>query len=222
MIEAAKNNVKQEEGSDTILESLLTGIDKNTANLQLPDPDLRDFYRDENDRILWLTDQIEADTLVIVRKIIYYNRMDKGLSIEERKPIKLFIDTNGGSVAVMWTLINAILISKTPVWTINWCECLSAGAHILAAGHKRFALPGSTILIHSGSCVFGGTVEQADNAKKYYDSINKQSDALLLKETEIDAKILKKKSPFDWYLTPEEALKYKIIDKIVEDFDEIL
>lgn len=192
-----------------------------TPNLQLPSPDLLDYYQDVNNRILWIQGEISTPTLEVVHKIMEINRADKDIPVEERKPIKLFIDTNGGAVTVMWSVVNAIKMSKTPVYTINFCDALSAGAHILAAGHKRFGMPGSTVLIHSGSCAFGGTAEQADSAKKYYDSLGKKADEELLNRTAIDRKVFNRKKIIDWYLSTEEALANNIIDKIVESFDEL-
>ena len=153
---------------------------------------------------------------------MHYNKEDKNISVEERKPIKLYIDTIGGSVSVMLCLVNAIKVSKTPIWTINFCDALSAGAHILAAGHKRFAMPGSTVLIHSGSCAYSGTKEQAQSANAYYDSMTKKADEQLFNDTKIDKKVYNKKAPYDWYLDTDEALKYGIIDKVINDFDEIV
>ena len=46
---------------------------------------------------------------------MHYNKEDKNISVEERKPIKLYIDTIGGSVSVMLCLVNAIKVSKTPI-----------------------------------------------------------------------------------------------------------
>ena len=127
----------------------------------------------------------------------------------------------GGAVDVMLIIMNTIKMSKTPIWTINWCCAFSAGALILASGHKRFTMPGACVLIHSGSCAYSGTQEQAESAKKHFDKITKQADNLFLDLTKIDSKVFRKRAPFDWYLTDEEALEQGIVDKIVESFDEI-
>ena len=41
---------------DNCLNGVLVGIPEDTSNLQLPNPELRDYYRDEQDRIFWLND----------------------------------------------------------------------------------------------------------------------------------------------------------------------
>ena len=71
------------------LEDILREIPDEVANMQLPDPYLRDLYIDEQDRVIKLDDEITEDTLRIIYKIIKYNKEDKGKNIEERKPIKI-------------------------------------------------------------------------------------------------------------------------------------
>ena len=152
-----------------MLDNILVGVEEGIANLQLPDPQLRDFYRDEQERVFWVDDQIDEGLLDLVKMIVRCNHEDKGKSVEERAPIKVYIDSPGGDVCALWTTIKAIEISKTPVYTINYCTAYSAAADLLTAGHKRFAFPGTNIMVHSGSCMYAGTVEQADNTKKYFE-----------------------------------------------------
>ena len=203
------------------LSNVLIGVPESIANLQLPDPNLRDWYRDEQDRIFWVDSQIDESLLNLVRMIIKCNKEDKDKPIENRKPIKVFIDSPGGDVCALWTTIKAIEISKTPVHTINYCAAFSAAADLLAAGHKRYALPGTSVMVHSGSCVYGGTVEQAENMKKHFDKLGKKVTDYFLAHTKVDPKTFKRKAPSDWYFDEQEALKNGIIDEIVENFDSL-
>lgn len=204
-----------------MLDNILVGVEEGIANLQLPDPQLRDFYRDEQERVFWVDDQIDEGLLDLVKMIIRCNHEDKGKSVEERVPIKVYIDSPGGDVCALWTTIKAIEISKTPVYTINYCTAYSAAADLLAAGHKRFAFPGTNIMVHSGSCMYAGTVEQADNMKKYFDNLGKKVTDYFLAHTKVEPRIYKKKAPYDWYLDEDEALKYGIIDTVITDIDEL-
>lgn len=201
------------------LENVLLSIPEYVANLQLPDPELRDHYLDEQDRVFWVTNEINDSLLDLVKMIVKCNREDKGKPVEERAPIKVFIDSPGGDVCALWTTIKAIEISKTPVHTINYCTCYSAAADLLASGHKRYALPGTSVMVHSGSCMFGGTMEQAENMKKYFDKLGKKVTDYFLAHTKIDPKIFKKKAPGDWYMDEEDALQNGLIDKIITDLD---
>lgn len=204
-----------------MLNGILVGVPESTANMQLPDPDLRDFYRDEEDRIFWLDTNVDDCTLDLVKMIIRCNRMDKDKSVEERTPIKIMINSDGGDVQVMMTIIEAIKISKTPVYTVCFSSAMSAAAEILAAGHKRYALPGTCVMVHSGSCSYGGTMEQAESYKKYVDYLTKRATDMFLANTKINAKTLKKKGASDWYMNEYEALENGVIDKVISELDEI-
>lgn len=203
------------------LENVLLSIPTSVANLQLPDPDLRDFYKDEQDRVFWVTSEINDSLLDLVKMIIKCNKEDKEKPVEERTPIKVFIDSPGGDVCALWTTIKAIEISKTPVHTINYCTAYSAAADLLASGHKRYALPGTSVMIHSGSCMFGGTMEQAENMKRHFDKLGKKITDYFLAHTKVDPKTFKKKAPADWYMDEDEAFKNGLIDEIIDTFDKL-
>ena len=204
------------------LGNVLISIPDSIANLQLPDPDLRNFYQDEQDRVFWVSGEINETLLDLVKLIIRYNKEDKDKPVEERIPIKVFIDSPGGDVCALWTTMNAIAISKTPVYTIDYCTAYSAAADLLASGHKRFALPGTSAMVHSGSCMFGGTMEQAESMKKHFDKLGKKVTDCFLEHTKIDPKTFKKKAPSDWYFDEQDMLEYGLIDEIVTDFDKII
>ena len=204
------------------MDDLVVAIPKTVENVQLPSPELINYYRDVEERVFYIDDQIDENLLELSKEIIRFNRLDKNIPVEERKPVKIFIDTPGGDVFVMWSFIKLIEISKTPVYTINMCCAYSAGADILAAGHKRFAMPGTSVLIHSGSCYYGGTQEQAESMKKFGDKLTKNVTDYFLSRTKVDPKIFKKKAPYDWYLDENEALENGIIDAIITDIDEIV
>lgn len=199
--------------------NILDGVPEEVVDMTLPAPFLRDYYRDEADRIFWVDGEINDNLLNLVKMIIRCNKEDKGLAVDIRKPIKIFIDSPGGDVCVLWTTIKAIEISKTPVYTINYCTAFSAAADLLASGHKRYALHGTSAMVHSGSCVFGGTVEQAENMKKHFDKLGKKITDYFLAHTKVDPKAFKKKAPSDWYMDECEMLENGLIDEIVENFD---
>lgn len=207
--------------SNLLLENLLIGVPEAVANMQLPDPMLRDHYRDEEERIFWLDQGVGECATDLIKMIIRCNKEDKGLAVEDRKPIKIFIDSPGGDVTFMWSAIKMIEMSKTPVWTINYCTAYSAAAEILASGHKRFAFPGSHVMIHLGSCAYSGDVANVETTKKYFDALSKKTVDHLLERTKIEPKMFKKKTMTDWFLDEDEALKNGVVDKIIDSFDEI-
>lgn len=201
---------------------LILDIPKYIANLQLPDPELRNFYLDEEERIYWLDGEVNDTTLDLIRFILKCNKEDKGKNIEDRKRILIMIDSPGGSAEVLQSLIGTIKISKTPVWTCCYCTAYSAAADLLACGHKRFALPMTNIMFHAGSAAYQGTQSQVDKAKKFYDNMGKRINNEVQSRTNFDSKIIKKIKTDDVYLTEVEALTYGVIDEIVENADDVM
>lgn len=201
------------------LNELLVGIPESTANLQLPDPNLRNFYKDEADRIYWLDTQIDDSTLDLAKYIFRCNKEDKGLSPEARKRILVMIDSPGGSVEVLSSIIGAIKISKTPIYTCCYCTAYSAAADLLACGHKRFALPMTSMMFHAGSACYQGSQNDIDKAKKFFDSMGKRVNDEVNSRTKFDAKFLRKLKTDDMYMNEEEALELGVIDEIIINMD---
>ena len=201
------------------LNNVLLGVASSTANLQLPDPVLRDFYQYEEERVYWLDDQIDDTTLDLVKFIIKCNREDLGKPVEERKRILIMVDSPGGSVDVLASIISAIKMSKTPVYTCCVCTAYSAAADLLACGHKRFALPMTSVMFHAGAACYQGSQNDINSAKKFFDGVNKRIVDEVNTRTKFDNKLLKKLKTDDIYMNEIEALEYGVIDEIISDMD---
>lgn len=206
---------------DELMNNILLGIPESTANLQLPDPTLRDHFRDEQDRIYWLDTQVDDSTLDLVKYIFRCNKEDEDKPIEDRKRILVMIDSPGGSVEVLASIIGAMKISKTPIWTCCYCTAYSAAADLLACGHKRFALPMTAIMFHAGSASYQGSQNDIDKAKKFFDAMGKRVTTEVNSRTKFDAKFLRKLKTDDMYMNEEEALGYGVIDEIVDDLNKL-
>ena len=201
------------------LENLLLSIPESVATLQLPDVGLRNHYQNEQDRVYILDTTVDDTTLELVKYIIRCNKEDAGKPVEERKRILIMIDSPGGSVEVLSSLIGAIKVSKTPVWTCCYCTAYSAAADLLACGHKRFALPMTSMMFHAGSACYSGSQNDIDKAKKFFDSIGKRITNEVNSRTKFDNKFLKKLKTDDMYMNEEEALELGVIDEIICDLD---
>ena len=204
-----------------ILGNVLVGIEESTANLMLPDPQLRDFYLNEQDRIYYVDSQIDDSTLDLVKFIFKCNQEDKDKPVEERKRILIMIDSPGGSVEVLASILGAMKISKTPIHTCCYCTAYSAAADLLACGHKRFALPMTSMMFHAGSACYQGSQNDIDKAKKFYDSMGKRVTDEVNSRTKFDTKFLRKLKTDDMYMNEEDALKYEVIDCVVDNLDKL-
>ncbi len=67
---------------DNMLNNVLIGVPESVANLQLPDPTLRNLYRDEQDRIFWLNDGVEDCAQDLIEMILRCNKDDKDIPIQ--------------------------------------------------------------------------------------------------------------------------------------------
>ena len=148
--------------------------------------------------------------------IRFYNRCDEqdGIPVEDRIPIKLFIDSPGGDLIAAYTIINAIELSKTPVWTINIGGAYSAGFFIFITGHYRIAYPLSSFLYHEGSCHMGGDAHKFRNQADFYKKQLDQLKAHTLKYTNLTEEDYQQILKDDYWLTATEAMEKGIVDEI--------
>lgn len=197
-------------------------LPQNIENLQLPAPELVTYYKNDNNRTFWIEDEIGDGLFEYSKQILRFNQEDRDIPVEERKPIKFFIDSPGGDLETMLAFIGLVGISKTPIWMINAGIAYSAAGLILMSGHKRFALPNSQCLIHTGSGQLGGTFDQTTEQMKNYKQMVEKMKNFIISHTNIDQKLFNKNKSKDWFITTDEQLELGIVDKIVDDLDEIL
>lgn len=137
---------------------------------------------------------------------------------DSKKEIQLYLNTPGGSVTAGMAIYDTMQFVKPDVSTMCVGMAASMGAVLLAAGKKgrRFALPNSEILLHQ---VMGGVEGQASEVEITARQILKIKDRLnhvLAKHTGQSVAKIEKDTDRDFYLNPEEALKYGLIDEIMK------
>lgn len=172
---------------------------------------------DYTGRRLYINTNIDEGVIeTIVYHIMRYNRLDKGKPVEERKPIILYLNSNGGSVPDGYGLIDAITNSITPVYTVNQAYCYSMGFLIFIAGHKRFAMPSSTFLMHDGSSfAWDSTAKMKDRVDFETGQVEKYTKDYIISHTKIDEKLYDEKYRVEWYFYPTEGKQHGVVDFIV-------
>lgn len=157
------------------------------------------------------------DVASIIRRYNYDDDKNQ-IPIEERTPIKIYIDCYGGVVSAGMSMIDSILLSKTPVHTIVTGVAYSMAGLLLMSGHKRFAYPSATFLLHDGSI---GIMGDASKARDHMDFNTKYSNEIvkpfILKHTKISLDEYEKNLRVEWFMIAEEMLKYGIVDEISMD-----
>ena len=210
-----KRNVMEEFSEDfEDMEALL--------DTSLPEPALVEYYRRLKKReILWNADISDA-TIDIALHIKKWNDEDKDIVSAKRRPIKIFINSDGGSVDTVLHIIDMINLSKTPVYTIGMGRVYSAGGLLLMAGHKRYIFEHTTCLIHDGSSgVIGSVGKMLDNLK-FTEEMEKRMKKYILSNTRITEEMYKENYRCDWFMFSDKMIDLGIADEIVTDIDTIL
>ena len=183
------------------------------------------FIRDLGQRKLFLNDVTEDDALDLMRFIYQYNKEDEGVEISERQPILLYITSRGGDVDAGFGIIDAILASKTPVYTINIGYGYSMGFLIGLAGHKRYATKNSKFLMHDGTeFVFDSGTKVRDRVA-FSTKVEERTKAYVLSRSKITDEEYNNKLRVEWYMYADEAKEKGFVDFIIGedcDIDEII
>ena len=199
------------------MESMNIILPKEVANMQLPDPQLRNFYADLSNRSFWIDDEINAYLLELIKYIVQWNKEDAKISVAERKPIKLFFFSPGGSLDVNYSLIDTIKMSKTPIIGINMGQCASAAAYIYLSCHKRFMLPHSYFIFHQGSGTISGTYEQICAQMLDYQNQVEELSEFMLEHTTYTKEEIANKIDGEWYVRKDEAVEKGIAHEVIND-----
>lgn len=133
------------------------------------------------------------------------------------KDIMLYINSPGGSVTAGFAIYDTMQHIRSDVSTICLGQAASMGAFLLSSGTKgkRLALPHSRVLIHQP---LGGAQGQATDIEIQAAEIiriKKSLNEILSQNTGQTLKKIEKDTDRDYIMTPEEALEYGMIDKIV-------
>lgn len=203
---------------------MLLEIPTEIENLKLPNPQLLDAYTDRKNRLILIDYDIDDGLLHEVgRQILEYNREDKGKPVNERTPIVILINSGGGCLDSTYATIAIMETSKTPIVTVNMNCAYSAAGLILMAGHKRYCMPRSQVLIHSGSAQgIGGNFEDIQESTKSYKKMVEEMRAFIVSKTKIDKVLMKKNQSRDWYLDTTQQTELGVVDEIIIDLDVIL
>ena len=158
-----------------------------------------------------------ADT--IDKLIRFWNLVDDELlvSLSEREPIKIYINSLGGSLDAAITIMNSINISKTPVYTFNTGCVHKESFLVYLAGHKRYSYPDATFM-YSDSIFFKPIEEENESTfysknallTKIYNNIK----LFIIDRINITEAQYNKHCKNDWWFSTDEAFKIHICNEI--------
>ncbi len=170
------------------------------------------FSRLLKDRIVFLTGEIQGEIAdLIVAEMLFLEAQDSA------SDIYLYINSPGGEVIPGMAIYDTMQYIKAPVSTICLGQAASLAAILLAAGEKgkRYALPHSRIMIHQP---WGGAQGQATDVEiqaKEILRIKRMGNEIISFHTGQPLEKVQKDTERDFFMSPEEAKSYGIIDKII-------
>jgi ATP-dependent Clp protease protease subunit len=138
-------------------------------------------------------------------------------SDDPEKEINFYINSPGGSVTAGLAIYDTMQYISAPVATLCLGQAASMAAVLLAAGTPgmRYALPHSRILLHQPMGGFHGQATDIDIQAREIIRLKEMLNNILAKHTGNDIKKIEQDTERDYFMGPEEALKYGVIDKIL-------
>jgi ATP-dependent Clp protease, protease subunit len=173
------------------------------------------YQRLSLERIIFLSREVDDNIAnAIVASMLYLDSEDPS------KPIRLYINSPGGSVTAGMAIYDTMQHIKAEVVTICVGLAASMGAFLLTAGAKgkRVALPHSRIMIHQP---LGGTGRrQASDIEieaRQILRVRSELNSLMAQHTGKSIEQIEKDTDRDYFLSAEEAVNYGLIDRVITD-----
>lgn len=174
------------------------------------------FSRLLKDRIVFIGSGIHDEVAnTVVAQLLFLQSEDP------QADIHLYINSPGGAVTAGLAIYDTMQFVTCDVATYCIGQCASMGALLLAGGAagKRNSLPSARIMIHQPTAGIEGSaadiVIHATEFRKMKDRLN----AILLKHTGQPFEQIEKDTDRDRFMDPNEALKYRLIDQVIEHMD---
>ena len=170
------------------------------------------FSRLLKDRILFIGTPVDdAYSNLVIAQLLFLEAEDPD------KDIHLYINSPGGSVTAALAIYDTMQYVKPAIETICMGQAASGAALLLAAGAKgkRFALPHARIMIHQP---YGGAQGQASDIQIHAKEIlrmRQELDRILASHTGQSLERVEKDSDRDFFMSPEEAREYGLIDEVI-------
>ena len=165
------------------------------------------------DRIIFLGSEIDDHIAnAVIAQLLFLENDDP------KKDIKLYINSPGGSVYAGMAMYDTMQYVKPDVSTIVVGMAMSMAAVLAASGAKgkRFVLPNSKIMIHQGSAGFSGTPADIEITAREVLKVRARLDEILAEHTGQPLEKVNKDTDRDYYMSAQEALKYGLVDKIIQ------
>ncbi len=169
-------------------------------------------------RTILISDSVDHKlTAKVTAQLLFLDHQDS------EKSIKIFINSPGGSVYDGFAIYDMIRFIRPRVKIISAGLSASAATVIMLAADKedRLALPNSRIMIHQPSMRFQGAAEDVRRTAEEVVKIKKKINEMYADETGQSLEKVEEDTDRDYWMSPDEAVEYGLISRVVSGFDEI-
>ena len=167
-------------------------------------------------RILVFNDVVDD---CIIENYIYYilkwNFEDAKIQPEDRKPIRMIINSPGGDAIASLGLVDVILSSITPIVGIGIGYVASAAFYIYMACHKRVAFENTVFLQHEGTLTVSNSHGKAKDTMEFIDEMEERIRGLVLRLTKMSAEEYDERYEKEYYMYASDAKKEGVVDLII-------
>jgi ATP-dependent Clp protease protease subunit len=170
------------------------------------------------DHIIFIGDALDDNVAnLVIAQLLYLEKEDPA------RDVLMYINSPGGSVSAGFAIYDTMQFIRCDVATYCLGMAASMAAVLLAAGTKgkRFALPNSTILLHQLAGGFKGQATDIDIHAREILRLKQLLNEVLAQHTGQDLATVERDTDRDFFMTPEDALKYGIIDEVITNRGEI-
>lgn len=171
------------------------------------------FSRLLKDRIIFIGSPIDDNVAnLVIAQMLFLQAEDP------EKDIFVYINSPGGSVTAGMAIYDTMQFVQPDVATTCMGIAASMGAFLLAAGAKgkRAALPNSRVMIHQPMAGTQGQVSDIVIMTEEFAKTKKRLNELLVKHTGQPIETIEKDTDRNFFMSPEEAQKYGLIDKVYD------
>lgn len=170
------------------------------------------------DRIVFLGSGVNDEVAnSIVAQLLFLQSEDA------KADIHLYVNSPGGSVSAGLAIYDTMQFVTCDVATYCIGQAASMGAVLLTAGAhgKRHALPNARIMIHQPLAGMEGTAEEILIHAKEFKKVKQKLNNILLKHTGHPLEKVEQDTDRDRFMSAEEALEYKLIDRVIERMESV-
>tara|TARA_B100001939_G_scaffold228188_1_gene196502 strand:+ start:709 stop:1332 length:624 start_codon:yes stop_codon:yes gene_type:complete len=166
------------------------------------------------ERIIFVTGPVEDYMAsVIIAQLLFLEAENP------KKEVSMYINSPGGVVSSGLAIYDTMQYIKPEVSTLCIGQAASMGSLLLSAGApgKRFSLPNARIMVHQPSGGFQGQASDIERHAQEILSLRSRLNDIYVKHTGQNLKTIEKALDRDTFMTSDDAMKFGLIDKVVEN-----